>query len=502
MIVFSIFITVVLIIFLNYCWKRRNWYRASWNLPGILSLPIIGGAYIFWNTTDILARGAEYLQKIGAVGLPFGFWLGPRFAIIVTSPEDAEIVINHPSSMHKGSFYEVAIEGMGGQGLLTASGDYWKYHRKLLDPTIQNTKILNSYYPTINSTLRILMDILNEKSPNETFDIFSRIDACSFDLFAKSTLGVDCNVQREHCSFFESLNEALVVVRKRVLEPMYNIRPIFRLSKLYPMAKRATAGMRAVVQDIIRKRMIALASSDQSHQVEDEYEKRLRIFVDEAIQLTTEQKCFTEDELINESLTILMTGFETSAVSIANTVLMLAMHPQYQEKVYEEIQKICPNNDGDVTSEHLKELLFTEQCIKESMRLIPTVPLTSRLATEDFYIGETYVPAGCEVALFLYVLHRNKNVWGNDANIYNPDRFLPERFEKQHPYSYLPYSAGPRNCIGKKYAQIVIRMFIVWLVRNFKFTTDLKFEELSLKWMVVLKANQGYPVRIEKRLAK
>ncbi|KAG4079164.1 hypothetical protein HA402_001135 [Bradysia odoriphaga] len=262
------------------------------------------------------------------------------------------------------------------------------------------------------------------------------------------------------------------------------------------MLKRSTAGMRAVVQDIIRKRMVTLASSDQSHREEDEYEKRLRIFVDEAIQLTTEQKCFTEDELITESLTILMTGFETSAVSITNTVLMLAMHPQYQEMVYQEIEKICPNIDEDVTSEQLKELVFTEQCIKESMRLIPTVPLTSRLATEDFYIGETYVPAGCEIVLSAYELHRNKNVWGNDANTYNPDRFLPERFEKQHPYSYLPYSAG------KKYAQIVIRMFIVWLVRNFKFTTDLKLEELSLKWMVVLKTNQGYPVRIEKRLVK
>ncbi|XP_037028116.1 probable cytochrome P450 313a4 [Bradysia coprophila] len=499
MIVFNIFITVTLIFLLNYCWKRRNWYRASWNLPGVWPLPIIGGAYIFRNTTDVMARISDYLKSYKAT-TPVGFWLGSQFVILIKDPQDAEIVINHPSSMHKGALYQVAIDTMGAPGLLTASGDYWKYHRKLLDPTIQNTKILNSYYPTINSTLRILVDILNERNPKETFDIFPRIDACSFDLFAKSTLGVDCNVQREHCSFFESLNEGLFVLRKRVFEPIYNIKPIFRLSKLYPMAKRATADMRAVVQDIIRKRMVALAGSDQSHREEDEYEKRLRIFVDEAIQLTTEQKCFTEDELITESLTILMTGFETSAVSITNTVLMLAMHPQYQEKVYEEIQKICPNIDEDVTSEQLKELLFTEQCIKESMRLIPTVPLTSRLATDDFYIGETYVPAGCDVVLSAYELHRDKSVWGNDANTYNPDRFLPERFEKQHPYSYIPYSAGLRNCIGKKYAQIVIRMFIVWLVRNFKFTTDLKFEELSLKWMVVLRTNQGYPVRIEKRL--
>lgn len=67
---------------------------------------------------------------------------------------------------------------------------------------------------------------------------------------------------------------------------------------------------------------------------------------------------------------------------------MLAMHPDYQERVYQEIQKFCPNIDEDVTGEQLKEWLYTERFIKETMRLIPIVPLISRLAEKDFYVGE------------------------------------------------------------------------------------------------------------------
>ncbi|XP_037044399.1 probable cytochrome P450 313b1 [Bradysia coprophila] len=500
MIVLNIFVAVAFTFLLNYCWKRRYLYLASWNLPGIVSFPLIGGSYVFWNTTDIVSVVSGLLRKLGA---PFGFWLGPRFVVYFADADDAEIIINHPCSMDKGGVYKFIAEMIGGPGLFSAGGDYWKMHRRLLNPTVQNTKILNSFYPCMNKTLQILVEKLGKRDPNESFDIYETLEACSFDMFVKNTFGVDLDVQNnEHNHLFQMANEALYVIRQRIFDPIYQIDLFFRFSKLYQMRKRSTDGMRSFIEHVLRKRLAELTSVDRNqNQKKDEYEKRLRIFIDEIIELSIEEKCFSEDEMISESLTMLLAGFETTAVTISNIVLMLAVHQEYQQMVHQEIQETCPNND-DVTSDDLNQLIFTERFIRETMRFIPTVPLTTRIAKSDFYVGKAYVPAGSEIIISQYEMHRDKKIWGDDAETFNPDRFLPERLENQHPYAFIPFSAGARNCIGKKYAQIVLRMFVVWLVRNYKFTTDLKIEDLSLKWMVVMKLNNGYPVRVEKRLVK
>jgi len=203
--------------------------------------------------------------------------------------------------------------------------------------------------------------------------------------------------------------------------------------------------------------------------------------------------------MISESLTMLLAGFETSAVTISNILTMFALHPEYQEKAFQEIRAIFPSNDTIVTAADLQHLPFTDCFIKETMRLAPTVPFTARQVKDDYYVGKLFVPAGTEVIISLYELQRNKKIWGEDAEIFNPDNFLPENVKARHAYSFLPFSNGTRNCIGKKYAEIVVRMFVVWLLRNYVFSTDLKLEDLHYKWMIVMKLKNGYPIKIQKR---
>lgn len=92
-----------------------------------------------------------------------------------------------------------------------------------------------------------------------------------------------------------------------------------------------------------------------------------------------------------ETHNYLLQGYETSAVTVSNIVLMLALHPEYQDMVYQEIEAICPDHDTAVTSEDLNQLIYTDRFIKESMRFVPTVPLTARLAKADFYVGKEII---------------------------------------------------------------------------------------------------------------
>lgn len=96
-------------------------------------------------------------------------------------------------------------------------------------------------------------------------------------------------------------------------------------------------------------------------------------------------------------------------------------------------------------------------------------------------------------------MNHDPSIWGADVNDFNPDRFLPERVAERHPWSFLPYSGGPRNCIGIKHAAISVRIMLVHLLRRYKFTTRLRLNEIRVKMDVTLKIVNENPVLFEPR---
>lgn len=99
-----------------------------------------------------------------------------------------------------------------------------------------------------------------------------------------------------------------------------------------------------------------------------------------------------------------------------------------------------------------------------------------------------------------YNLHRLKSVWGEDADQFNPDNWLPEKVAQRHPYSFMPFSAGPRMCVGYQYAQINVKLGLLMLLSRYKFTTDLKMEDLQYKFSVTLKLLNGHKVKAAHRV--
>lgn len=139
-------------------------------------------------------------------------------------------------------------------------------------------------------------------------------------------------------------------------------------------------------------------------------------------------------------------GHDTTSASVCWTLFLLGTSPEIQDKIVEELDSIF---DGDrtrpPTMKELNDMKYLECAIKESLRLYPSVPFLGRHLHEDVQIGEYLVPAGTMALVSTYVLHRDKNVFPK-PEIYNPDRFLPENSIGRHPYAYIPFSAGPRNC--------------------------------------------------------
>lgn len=134
------------------------------------------------------------------------------------------------------------------------------------------------------------------------------------------------------------------------------------------------------------------------------------------------------------------------------TVYMISQKPEIQEKIYEELKGIMETSDSEITHEDIGRMKYLEQCIKETMRMFPTVPLIARVIEEDTQVGDYILPKGVSALIAPFAVHRDRRFYDNPDN-FDPEHFSSENINKRNPFAYIPFSAGPRNCIGIKYFQ-------------------------------------------------
>lgn len=195
-------------------------------------------------------------------------------------------------------------------------------------------------------------------------------------------------------------------------------------------------------------------------------------------------------------------GVETTAMTVAMSVLMLAMHPTAQARVHAEIAALncTANKVTDVTHADTAHMPYTEMVLKETMRLFPPVPFMSRLITSDIRLTKCTLPQGTIAIIPVYRLQRSAIVWGHDHDQFVPERFSPERSHEFDPFFFMPFSHGPRNCIGSKYAMMSVRVFLCHLVTQYEFHTDMKFNELEIRRETTLHLENEYAITARRRL--
>lgn len=220
-----------------------------------------------------------------------------------------------------------------------------------------------------------------------------------------------------------------------------------------------------------------------------------------AERLLQHDNIFTELQMKEHRGTFIAGGYDTTSQTTANSLLLLAMHPGVQEKVVKEIFQLFPSDDETfINFNSLNELKYLEQVIQETLRVAPTIPFFPREPLKDFEIKPgCVIPKGTVLVFNTFVLHRRKDIWGLDADKFNPDHFLPHNLATKHPFSYIPFSAGKRNCIGLKYAKIALKIILMKCLRKFKFHTKLVYDDIQFKGEVTLRLSGQHLLHVEHR---
>ncbi|GBL85466.1 Cytochrome P450 4V2 [Araneus ventricosus] len=205
----------------------------------------------------------------------------------------------------------------------------------------------------------------------------------------------------------------------------------------------------------------------------------------------------TEDDIREEVDTFIMEGHDTIAVSIIWTLFLIGHHPEVQAKLHEELNMILGKDvEMPISVDDLNNLHYMECVIKESNRIYTVVPIYGRQVYEDINICGYTVPKGSSCMALSYYLHRDESVFP-DPERFDPDRFLPENAANIPEYGFIPFSAGPRNCIGKVFAMLEMKTILSYILRRFV----LKSLDGRDKVLPVMHAtlNNSIPVRIRFR---
>ncbi len=220
----------------------------------------------------------------------------------------------------------------------------------------------------------------------------------------------------------------------------------------------------------------------------------------QALKINVVNKQLTEDEILAQAWLFFVAGYETTATTLTFCSYELALNPECQEKLCEELKSAMDSN-GEINYETLAKLPYLDSVISETLRLYPPVLRLEREAMTDYKLGNTGITLlkGQLVEIPVFAIHHSEEYYPNPERFF-PERFMPENRDQIIPYTYIPFGAGPRNCIGMRFALMEAKLCLAHIVRRFRFVRSAKTAvPLQFKTVTRLCSAKSVIVGIQKR---
>ncbi|XP_047023112.1 cytochrome P450 4g15 [Helicoverpa zea] len=531
---FYVLLVPALILWYAY-WRmsRRHMYELAEKLQGPPGLPLLG------NALEFTGGSHDIFKNVIEKSVPFDkesvvkLWIGPRLLVFLYDPRDVELILSSHTHIDKAEEYRFFQPWLG-NGLLISTGQKWRSHRKLIAPTF-HLNVLKSFIDLFNANSRAVVNKLKKEAGE--FDCHDYMSECTVEILLETAMGVSKSTQDQ--SGFEY---AMAVMKMCDILHLRHTKIWLRpdlLFKLTDYAKKQTKLLdiiHGLTKKVIRrkkeefnsgKRPTILAdynagtadeatkttsveglSFGQSAGLKDDLDvddadvgqKKRLAFLDLLLESSQSGVVISDEEIKEQVDTIMFEGHDTTAAGSSFFLSMMGVHQDIQDKVIDELDKIFGDSDRPATFQDTLEMKYLERCLMETLRMFPPVPIIARQIKQDITLPSNgkQVPAGTTVVVATYKLHRREDVYPNPTK-FDPDNFLPERSANRHYYAFVPFSAGPRSCVGRKYAMLKLKIILSTILRNFRVHSDLKEEDFKLQADIILKRAEGFKVRLSPR---
>ncbi|XP_071111836.1 cytochrome P450 4F6-like [Haliotis cracherodii] len=401
-------------------------------------------------------------------------WFGPLVpSIQVCHPETVKAVLktSAPKPYGMGSVFEFFRPWLG-DGILIAKGATWERSRRLITPTF-HFNILRPYVDIYNVAVdTLLCKIDSYAASGKSFDLFKVIKPCTLEILLRCCMTCEDDIQnaRNDHPYLKAVEELTELVICRLRQPLHHIQWLYDRTQNGRRFKQLTDYVHNVSATVIAARQKTLADEGTPSTMGTPG-TRYPDFLDILLKARDEDGVgMTTGEIQNEVDTILFEGHDTTASAISWTLYSLAQHADYRRRVQTELDGVLNDRDS-VTWGDLPTLEYLTLCLKESLRYHSPVPFIARQTEDVVNIGGVTLPTGTIVAVSIYNLHRHPDIW-EEPDVFRPDRFHPDNMAKIDPFSFVPFSAGPRNCIGQNFAMNELKVVIGRILQRFDLVPD------------------------------
>nr|CAD7569190.1 unnamed protein product [Timema californicum] len=457
----------------NY-WKKKG-------VPHLKPSPYIGNLKQLLRIKECPGQFLASLYFKG-VGKPyFGFFIFDRPALIIRDPELIKHILLKEFDHFTDRFVtaDEKIDPMGGKNIFLIKGSRWRHLRSNLSTTFSSGK-LKRMFPLIVKCAQDLRDYVGENgSPKDNLlDVKDVMARSAIDVIASCMYGIDSGALREpHGEFRKFGKNVFAFSPKRAIEMLaFFFTPgLIRFVKGMFFQRHSDKFLRGVFTEAVKERetgesfrndLVDVLLSLKRKKLEEKEIKGITKKKDTEELKTLE---YTDEDLVAQAVIFFTAGFETTSITTGFALYELAMHPQVQKKLREQIGQVLDTHDGHITYEAIRDMKYLDMVLSETLRMYPPLPFLDRNCVKDFTIPGTDIVIEKNTPLYIPTLgmHRDPILFPEPLK-FLPERFAPENKESIHRFSYLPFGEGPHMCIGMRFGLLAAKTELVHLLSSWE----------------------------------
>jgi len=415
------------------------------------------------STDDSLERMIELFARHGDT---YRVYVPTRrsYTYAVHHPDDVKrVLVSNYRNYTKGSGID-RIKLLLGKGIMTSEGERWKRQRALMQPCFHRRVITQFAEVIAHANDRFIARWEAPAARGELVNVTEEMSDLTLEIVMRSLIGRD--LERVTQELGANPFEVVAKDSARNLQFVYKFRSLAKL----------------VLELITRRRAQPEEHFDYLAMLMNARDKET-------------DRGMSDGELIDEIMTLIVAGHETTASGLNWTWYLLSQHPRVEARLHAEIDAAA--EFAAPTLNDMDALVYTRSVIDEALRLYPPGWLLSRRTIEADVLGGYPVPAGTNVLLPLYLLHRHPRFWRNPEE-FDPERFAPEHEAERPRFAYMPFAAGPRHCIGETFAlyEMLVHLYKVARRYRLKYVPD---KPLELEAQINLRTRHPLHMRLEAR---
>lgn len=444
--------------------------------------------FVAHNYTSTLFPYFEQWRK--QYGPIYTYSTGNKQHLYVNHPELVK-EMNQSTSLDLGkpSYVTKRLAPMLGNGILRSNGRIWAQQRKIVAPEffmdkvkgmvglmLESAKTLTSKWEgCIESQGGIMAEIKAEEY----------LRSLTADVISKACFGGSYTKGKEIFSKLRALQKAISNQCFLFGFHTFGLLPSAQQKKVENLEKE----IEALILEAVNERERACIETSS-------FEKDLLQLILEGA-INDVGKDSSKKFIVDNCKNIYFAGHESTAVAASWCLILLALHPEWQARIREEIAQVC-SDGGQIDADSLPKLKTVTMVIQEVLRLYPPAAFVSREALQETQIGHIVVPKGVCLWTLIPTLHRDPEIWGTDANEFNPQRFANGILKAcKLPQVYIPFGLGPRLCLGRNFAMVQLKIVISLIISNFIISLSPKYKHCPAYRMIV-EPGQGVNLLIQR----